>query len=88
VDFICGCFTLFFNLKLSYKCSSFSFQIHSTDLTEVYVALQVTIKFQIPPACEISQLIANLVSHLGLKVEERGGGSDMLLRAWDRLSHF
>ncbi|GLT72662.1 hypothetical protein SLA2020_445720 [Shorea laevis] len=44
---------------------------------------KVTIKFQIPPACEISQLIANLVSHLGLKVEERGGGSDMLLRAWD-----
>lgn len=47
--------------------------------------LKVTIKFQVPPACEIPQLIANLVSHLGLKVEEHGGGSDMGLRAWDRL---
>ncbi|KAB1201556.1 Proteasome-activating nucleotidase [Morella rubra] len=44
---------------------------------------KVTIKFQISPACEVSQLIANLVSHLGLKVEERGGGVDMLVRAWD-----
>ncbi|XWS15531.1 hypothetical protein CRYUN_Cryun34aG0008000 [Craigia yunnanensis] len=44
---------------------------------------KVTIKFQIPPSCEVAQLIANLVSHLGLKVEERGGGSDVLLRAWD-----
>ncbi|KAK8629538.1 hypothetical protein V6N13_078374 [Hibiscus sabdariffa] len=44
---------------------------------------KVTIKFQIPPGCEVAQLIANLVSHLGLKVEERGGGSDVLLRAWD-----
>lgn len=44
---------------------------------------KVTIKFQVPPACEIPQLIASLVSHLGLKVEEHGGGSDMGLRAWD-----
>ncbi|PON91300.1 Spastin [Trema orientale] len=44
---------------------------------------KVTVKFQIPPACEVPQLIANLVSQLGLKVEQRGGGSDMLLRAWD-----
>ncbi|XVF26106.1 hypothetical protein REPUB_Repub13aG0271200 [Reevesia pubescens] len=44
---------------------------------------KVTIKFQIPPSCEVAQLIAKLVSHLGLKVEERGGGSDVLLRAWD-----
>ncbi|KAL4628278.1 hypothetical protein ACB092_05G225600 [Castanea dentata] len=44
---------------------------------------KVTIKFQIPPGCEVSQLITNLVSHLGLKVEEHGGGSDMSLRAWD-----
>lgn len=28
-------------------------------------------------------MVANLVSHLGLKVDERGGGSDVLLRAWD-----
>ncbi|BBH00696.1 hypothetical protein Prudu_010748 [Prunus dulcis] len=43
---------------------------------------KVSIKFQIPPACEASQLIANMASHLGLKVEEHGGGSDILLRAW------
>uniref|UniRef100_A0A803NZH4 Pyrophosphate--fructose 6-phosphate 1-phosphotransferase subunit beta n=1 Tax=Cannabis sativa TaxID=3483 RepID=A0A803NZH4_CANSA len=45
---------------------------------------KVTVKLQIPPACEVPQLIANLVSELGLKVEQHGGGSDMLLRAWDR----
>ncbi|KAJ7967744.1 katanin p60 ATPase-containing subunit A1 [Quillaja saponaria] len=44
---------------------------------------KVTIKFQIPPGCEVSKLIANLASNLGLKVEERGGGADMFLRAWD-----
>ncbi|ONI09866.1 hypothetical protein PRUPE_4G014800 [Prunus persica] len=43
---------------------------------------KVSIKFQIPPACEASKLIANMASHLGLKVEEHGGGSDILLRAW------
>ncbi|GMI89135.1 hypothetical protein HRI_002582800 [Hibiscus trionum] len=43
---------------------------------------KVTIKFQIPPGCEVAQLIVNLVSHLGLKVEERGGGgSDMLINS-------
>ncbi|KAG5516392.1 hypothetical protein RHGRI_037192 [Rhododendron griersonianum] len=45
--------------------------------------LQITIKFQIPPNCEIPLLIANLVSSLGLKVEDNGAGSDMVLRAWD-----
>ncbi|KAA8520142.1 hypothetical protein F0562_014398 [Nyssa sinensis] len=44
---------------------------------------KVTIKFQIPPTCEVPLLIANLVSRLGLKVEEHGAGSDMTLRAWD-----
>ncbi|XP_031743223.1 ATPase family AAA domain-containing protein 1-B isoform X2 [Cucumis sativus] len=44
---------------------------------------KVSIKFQVPPSCEVSHLIANLVSNLGLKVEETAGGSDMLLRAWD-----
>ncbi|OMO76894.1 hypothetical protein CCACVL1_15353 [Corchorus capsularis] len=44
---------------------------------------KVAIKFQIPPSCEIAQLIANLVSNLGLKIEEHGGGANMLLRAWD-----
>ncbi|KAG6641797.1 hypothetical protein CIPAW_09G098300 [Carya illinoinensis] len=44
---------------------------------------KVTIKFQIPAACEVSHLIANLVSHLGLKVEDRDNSPYMLLRAWD-----
>ncbi|KAK6932781.1 ATPase, AAA-type, core, partial [Dillenia turbinata] len=44
---------------------------------------KVTIKFQVPPTCDMAHLIANLTSHLGTKVEERGGGSDIKLRAWD-----
>ncbi|KAF7811210.1 cell division control protein 48 [Senna tora] len=44
---------------------------------------KVSIKFQIPPTCEVTQLLTNLVSQLGVKVEENGGGSDMILRAWD-----
>lgn len=46
---------------------------------------QVSFKFQVPPACEVSQIIATLVSKLGVKAEEPNGGSDMLLRGWDRL---
>ncbi|KAJ4842748.1 hypothetical protein Tsubulata_013369 [Turnera subulata] len=44
---------------------------------------KVTIKFPIPPTSDIPQLIANLVSNLGVKVEDPGGGSAMSLRAWD-----
>ncbi|OVA20008.1 AAA+ ATPase domain [Macleaya cordata] len=44
---------------------------------------KVTVKFQIPPTCEVSHLVVDLVSHLGLKAEENGGGSDMILRAWN-----
>lgn len=44
---------------------------------------KVSIKFQVPPGCEVSQVIANLTAHLGLKSEGHGGGSDMILRAWD-----
>lgn len=44
---------------------------------------KVTVKFKIPPACDVSRLIVYLASHLGLKAEENNGGSDMLLRAWD-----
>ncbi|KAK4439391.1 Cell division cycle protein 48AF [Sesamum alatum] len=44
---------------------------------------KVTIKFQVPPSCEIPLLIANLVSRLGVKAEDNGIGSDMILRAWD-----
>ncbi|KAI4371158.1 hypothetical protein MLD38_019424 [Melastoma candidum] len=44
---------------------------------------RVSLKFQVPPACEVSQLITILVSKLGLKAEEPSGGSDMLLRGWE-----
>lgn len=44
---------------------------------------KVTIKFQIPPTCEIALLISNIVANLGVKVEEGATGSDMTLRAWD-----
>ncbi|GER52904.1 P-loop containing nucleoside triphosphatehydrolases superfamily protein [Striga asiatica] len=43
---------------------------------------QVTIKFLVPPSCEIPLLITNLVSRLGVKAEDNGVGSDMTLRAW------
>ncbi|KAL3820759.1 hypothetical protein ACJIZ3_006664 [Penstemon smallii] len=44
---------------------------------------KLTIKFKVPPACEIPVLITSLVSRLGVKAEEYGVGSDMMLRAWD-----
>ncbi|XP_019171701.1 PREDICTED: cell division control protein 48 isoform X2 [Ipomoea nil] len=44
---------------------------------------KVAIKFQVPPTCEIPVLITKLVSRLGLKLEDNGSGSDMILRAWD-----
>ncbi|KAL3521914.1 hypothetical protein ACH5RR_014748 [Cinchona calisaya] len=44
---------------------------------------KVTIRFQIPPACEIPLLIANLVSRLGVNVDNSASGADMILRAWD-----
>ncbi|BAT87505.1 inactive ATP-dependent zinc metalloprotease FTSHI 3 [Vigna angularis] len=44
---------------------------------------KVSVKFQIPHGCDISQLIANLTARLGTKAEAHGGGSDMLLRAWN-----
>ncbi|KAK1364724.1 proteasome-associated ATPase-like [Heracleum sosnowskyi] len=44
---------------------------------------KVTIKFQVPPTCEIPHLISNLVSQLGVKVDTSATGSDMTVRAWD-----
>ncbi|PIA36822.1 hypothetical protein AQUCO_03200059v1 [Aquilegia coerulea] len=44
---------------------------------------KVSIKFQIPRTCEIPQLIVDLASHLGLKSEQRGGSSDVILRTWN-----
>jgi len=42
------------------------------------------LKFQVPSTCEVAQLISNIGSQLGVKVSDRTGGSDMLLRAWDK----
>ncbi|CAN4124163.1 unnamed protein product [Withania somnifera] len=44
---------------------------------------KVTIKFQVPPTCEIPLLIASLVSRLGVKLEDPSAASNMMLRAWD-----
>ncbi|XP_023636504.1 26S proteasome regulatory subunit 6B homolog [Capsella rubella] len=44
---------------------------------------KITLKFQVPSTCEVGQLISNIGSQLGVKVSDRTGGSDMLLRAWD-----
>ncbi|PKU85345.1 hypothetical protein MA16_Dca003084 [Dendrobium catenatum] len=44
---------------------------------------KVAVKFKVPPSCDVSRLIVDIVSLLGLKVEHRGGGSEMILHAWD-----
>ncbi|KAF3569154.1 hypothetical protein DY000_02014159 [Brassica cretica] len=44
---------------------------------------KITLKFQVPSTCEVAQLIANIGSQLGVKVSDRTGGSDMILRSWD-----
>lgn len=44
---------------------------------------KVVVKFNVPSTCNISCLIVDLVKHLGLEAEQFGGGSEMLLRAWD-----
>ncbi|KAF3329113.1 meiotic spindle formation protein mei-1 isoform X1 [Carex littledalei] len=44
---------------------------------------KVTVKFKIPPACEMSHLIIDITTHLGIDAEQDGSGSEMLLRAWD-----
>uniref|UniRef100_A0A0D9VKU2 AAA+ ATPase domain-containing protein n=1 Tax=Leersia perrieri TaxID=77586 RepID=A0A0D9VKU2_9ORYZ len=43
---------------------------------------KVVVKFNVPSTCNISHLIVDLVTHIGLEAEH-GGGSEMLLRAWD-----
>ncbi|XP_050206365.1 uncharacterized protein LOC126655979 [Mercurialis annua] len=46
---------------------------------------KVIIKIQIPPACDVSHLIADLVVNLGSQVYHGSGGSGMLLRACGRV---
>ncbi|KAH9301473.1 hypothetical protein KI387_013056, partial [Taxus chinensis] len=44
---------------------------------------RVAIRFHVPPSCDLSHLIVDVVSRLGLKTEGSSGGSEMILRAWD-----
>ncbi|XP_057863249.2 uncharacterized protein LOC131071435 isoform X3 [Cryptomeria japonica] len=44
---------------------------------------QVAVKFTVSHSCDLSHLIAYLVSSLGLKTVESGGGAEMILRAWE-----
>ena len=46
---------------------------------------QVVVKFNMPSTCNVSHLIVDLVTHIGLEAEQLGGGSEVLVRAWDRL---
>ncbi|KAM0927227.1 hypothetical protein ACQ4PT_003294 [Festuca glaucescens] len=44
---------------------------------------KVVVKFNVPSTCNISRLIVDIVTHIGLEAEQCVGGSEMLLRAWD-----
>lgn len=48
---------------------------------------QVTVKFKIPPSCDMSHLIIDITTHLAFSAEQDGAGSEMLLRAWDKSVH-
>uniref|UniRef100_A0A0E0K0W0 AAA+ ATPase domain-containing protein n=1 Tax=Oryza punctata TaxID=4537 RepID=A0A0E0K0W0_ORYPU len=47
---------------------------------------KVVVKFNVPSTCSLSDLIVDLVTHIGLEAEQGGGGSEMLLRAWDSVA--
>lgn len=53
-------------------------------LAESMICWQVTIKFQIPPTCDIPLIIADLVLRLGAKIDDGASNSDMILQAWNR----
>lgn len=44
---------------------------------------KVVVKFNLPSNCNVSHLIVDLVTHIGLEAEQHGGGSEVLVRAWD-----
>ncbi|CAD6249551.1 unnamed protein product [Miscanthus lutarioriparius] len=44
---------------------------------------KVVVKFNMPSTCNVSHLIVDLVTHIGLEAEQLGGGSEVLVRAWD-----
>ncbi|GJN22231.1 hypothetical protein PR202_gb09781 [Eleusine coracana subsp. coracana] len=45
---------------------------------------KVVVKFKMPSTCNISHLIVDLVTHIGQEAEQLSGGSEVLVRAWDR----
>ncbi|KAB8088838.1 hypothetical protein EE612_013580 [Oryza sativa] len=47
---------------------------------------KVVVKFNVPSTCSLSDLIVDLVTHIGLEAEQGGGGSEMLLRAWNSVA--
>ncbi|PKA50607.1 26S protease regulatory subunit 6B like [Apostasia shenzhenica] len=57
-------------------------KVYSADLGFTFSIDMIEWK-RVPPMCEVSRLIVDLVLHLGLKAEQRGGGSEMILHAWD-----
>uniref|UniRef100_A0A0D3FAA8 AAA+ ATPase domain-containing protein n=1 Tax=Oryza barthii TaxID=65489 RepID=A0A0D3FAA8_9ORYZ len=47
---------------------------------------KVVVKFNVPSTCSLSDLIVDLVTHIGLEAEQGGGGSEMLLHAWNSVA--
>ncbi|KAG0534202.1 hypothetical protein BDA96_04G259400 [Sorghum bicolor] len=44
---------------------------------------KLVVKFNMPSTCNVSHLIVDLVTHIGHEAEQLGGGSEVLVRAWD-----
>lgn len=45
----------------------------------------MSVRFPVSPTCDISHLIVDLVARLGGPMNDGGsGGSEMVVRAWDR----
>ncbi|KAL6912157.1 hypothetical protein ACP4OV_000962 [Aristida adscensionis] len=44
---------------------------------------KVVVKFNMPSTCNVSHLIVDIVTHIGLKAEQHSGSSEVLIRAWD-----
>ena len=65
----------------------YDFPYHDYIFLIWFVSEQVVVKFDMPSTCNISHLIVDLVTHIGLEAEQHGGGSEVLVRAWDRLAN-
>jgi hypothetical protein len=65
----------------------YDFEYHDYIFPIWFVSEQVVVKFDMPSTCNVSHLIVDLVTHIGLEAEQHGGGSEVLVRAWDRLAN-